>query len=1516
MKKVLFAVISALALASCSFWNAPIEEFFGYWASEPYITDSRVGVPNQSDGSGVVSVASDKNAVVLLNMDNPKQIRFVMPQAGSAAMIHFTGLEPQPTAGTDYTLEELSSSELKLTYSAQFLKRHEWGSADFGAAVRLYAEDGRKFNKPYVFSIKANTRPPEASVVLAETTESPAHYVLCLTVSGMSAEVNGEKLHKDIAAIEIKGTSYPLAMNAAGSDFVKPADARFIDSANVAQLPEAGSEAVPTAAWTLFYKTDVPKGGAYTVYPVVLRDEKGLTSETLEAGTTTNKPNEGTVTLTAGTADSGSGTAETDPVVIQPAVAAPEAQLQIASSTSGTSVSCTVTDILSSAQTQYSGNPVQVPLPLNGENEKLYEVKYHTKGAGYNPTAVKTKYYKILKRHTVTFNANGGKFTDGTTAKTAHPLHGRVITAPAVPPERDGFVFVGWYTEQTGETGWNFLSGAVAGDITLYAKWEDGAAIINAGDAGAWQKLKTEAAKASGVRLIVIVGEVKATGDAGNSGEITIGRDLTIQGQTGAGTDKLNVNAQGHRIFNAAGGKTLSLKNLTLTGGTAPSGQSGGAIYADGARLIAENIVIIACTAQNGAGIYAQKGAEASTVDLNNVLVQSCAATDAGGGIYIKESVLTMRGVKDSGKNAIKSCSVSNGNGGAIYNDGGTVTVTNADIDGAEASVAKSKNGGGIYMKGGTAALTGVTIRKYKASEKGGGAYIEGGSVTMTDCALSGNKATGGGGIGLKGGSGMTLTDCTIKGNEVTDGNGGGINFDGGTYTSTYKITGGEISNNVVNSLDGVATRSGGGIAVGNCAVDITIDGCAIQGNAIKGAAGKTPRGAGIWFGNQANAVIKDSVIQNNKAHETGNDGNLLGSGGGIQFDGGTLKLAGETKIVGNGAKDGGGAYVGGSFTMSGNAVVTPSAGTDENAKGKNDVYLKNGKTITVDDALTGSAPVARITPEIYSTAKQVLAGSAVGTEYEKFIVTPEAGSPPKLWKIKDNGYLQKGTVTIDGSKSGAWTKLKNEVEAADGTAKIIIKGTITANSTDKGEITVSRQLEITGEGTDAVLDAALENRIFKIVGAGNLTVKNLKLTNGSPSAATENGGAIYNERELTVVSCEIVENSPGSHGGGGGIYVKQGGKCTITGDSARKSIIGKNTADKGAGIYTEGECTIGAYTVIGGNGTGNKASQFGGGILVGSMGTCTIKAGAEISYNELTAPAPAVKKGGGIFVETLLPNKGKLKVEGASGNPVTIKENKATQGGGIFDESEAEISNAVIESCKADRSGGGIYAAKNGSVKLTDTAVKNCEAIGDEGGAIYAKGAVVELTNCVIAGNKAKDGGGIFAYKDSSTLSSVTVKGGVIGGTGVGEANSAVNSGGGVYISADCTAALEDGAKVIGNTASTGGGAYVQDASVTFSMSGSAVVTPSTGSDKDTQGKNDVYLATGAKIKLSGILNPQGGIAARISPDNYSIGRQVLTGSASAMSAHHDKFSVTPQTSPVQEWQVNNSGALQKKTP
>ncbi len=73
------------------------------------------------------------------------------------------------------------------------------------------------------------------------------------------------------------------------------------------------------------------------------------------------------------------------------------------------------------------------------------------------------------ERYTVTLNANGGGFGPGVTEKTKTVRAGRTYGVLA-EPEREGYDFAGWYTDETdGER--VDPSGTVTGEIILYAHW-------------------------------------------------------------------------------------------------------------------------------------------------------------------------------------------------------------------------------------------------------------------------------------------------------------------------------------------------------------------------------------------------------------------------------------------------------------------------------------------------------------------------------------------------------------------------------------------------------------------------------------------------------------------------------------------------------------------------------------------------------------------------------------------------------------------------------------------------------------------------------------------------------------------------------------------------------------------------------------------------------------------------------------------------------------------------------------
>ena len=178
----------------------------------------------------------------------------------------------------------------------------------------------------------------------------------------------------------------------------------------------------------------------------------------------------------------------------------------------------------------------------------------------------------------------------------------------------------------------------------------------------------------------------------------------------------------------------------------------------------------------------------------------------------------------------------------------------------------------------------------------------------------------------------------------------------------------------------------------------------------------------------------------------------------------------------------------------------------------------------------------------------------------------------------------------------------------------------------------------------------------------------------------------------------------------------------------------------------------------------------------------------------------------------------------------------------------------------------------------------------------------------------------GIFDVNNKLTLENITLKNGAEPGnrTGAGayvnstlimKGSSAItdcsaHKGGGVYIS-NGTLIMQDSSAITNCSAAEGGGVYVAG---TFEMKEDAIVTPSTGGDENVKGKNDVYLASGKSIDVTGALSHHP--AARITPNSYTDGRVLATGAAEKAN-----FTVTPKNG-NEHWRYKKKDGVIKFVP
>lgn len=134
-----------------------------------------------------------------------------------------------------------------------------------------------------------------------------------------------------------------------------------------------------------------------------------------------------------------------------------------------------------------------------------------------------------------------------------------------------------------------------------------------------------------------------------------------------------------------------------------------------------------------------------------------------------------------SGVTIQRSSGQTSGNGGAIYNYGGTLTIQNSTLTGNQ--TAFPAVGGAIASAYGTVTINNSTLSNNTSSDRGGAIYMYYGAVNITNnSTLTGNTAgasESGGGVFIHGGT-LTIANSTLSGNMA--GSGGGGIFANGFY--------------------------------------------------------------------------------------------------------------------------------------------------------------------------------------------------------------------------------------------------------------------------------------------------------------------------------------------------------------------------------------------------------------------------------------------------------------------------------------------------------------------------------------------------------------------------------------------------------------------------------------------------------------------------------------------------------------------------------------------------------------
>ncbi len=371
----------------------------------------------------------------------------------------------------------------------------------------------------------------------------------------------------------------------------------------------------------------------------------------------------------------------------------------------------------------------------------------------------------------------------------------------------------------------------------------------------------------------------------------------------------------------------------------------------------------------------------------------------------------------------ISECEAPINNGGGLYADNSTITISNGAISGC-----KGGCGGGLYAKNSsTITISGGTISECEAlTDNGGGLYADNSTINISGGTISGCKGVWGGGLYAENSSTIEISGGTISG--CTVGAGGGLFVD----SSTVRISGGIISGCITSD-----TGNGGGLYANHSTIKIT--GGRIENN-------KAAHGGGVALVGKTTfeKPITNWTVIGNEAYATG------GVGGGIKLENGSMDVSAGSNRIYNNTAGGQGADI---FLLNDSSTIKLPNAANMNATYRdsgieidgwyndNPPYTpsENGVGVDVSGELTGGlslvASYKTILVRIEIDANGGVGGSGSQTVQKGKTVTLEA--PTKEghlftgWKDEKGNSYPAGadgkvniTVTEDMTLTAEWKKL------------------------------------------------------------------------------------------------------------------------------------------------------------------------------------------------------------------------------------------------------------------------------------------------------------------------------------------------------------------------------------------------------------------------------------------------------------------------------------------------------------
>jgi uncharacterized protein (TIGR03437 family) len=449
-----------------------------------------------------------------------------------------------------------------------------------------------------------------------------------------------------------------------------------------------------------------------------------------------------------------------------------------------------------------------------------------------------------------------------------------------------------------------------------------------------------------------------------------------------------------------------------------------------------------------------------------------------------------------------------------------------------------------LTINSGVVTLNSLTIANGNAGASDGGGILNGGGLTVTNCHITGNTAAFGGGISNQPGASLVLRQSTISNNLAT----GSSTAGGITGLVSMTITNSTISGNIVTGSGG---GNGGGLRVSNA----TIENSMITNNSAAGA-----NSAGGLMVNVGTATLRNTLIAANQNNESIPDvftnSSVITSGGyNLIGNRGSVAFAGTSDQSGTGA-----------------ARINPLLAPLGDFGGTTPVHaLQAGSPALDKGSRFGELVDQRGRDRRFNIPS---------------IPSATSGDESDIGAVE----MQALIVTNDGDTGIG--SLRQAILDAPANSDILFDATFFTGSRtitfSSGLIIINKSLNILGTGSQLLtLSGNNVNRIFRVVVATpNVTISDLTIANGRASDA---GGGIVSDANLTLNRCEVVNNALNAGAlGGGGVYVA-GSVATFT-----ECTFSGNTSPFGGGAITliQASANITRCTI-----NGNTANVRGGGL-------------------------------------------------------------------------------------------------------------------------------------------------------------------------------------------------------------------------------------------------------------------------------------------------------------------------------